>query len=366
MANFFRTVKISGSPHQMGVEYGRQTADLIRQRIASLNNFYRDIGYSEEKVQKIRERHEEGIGRVAPMLLEEIRGMAEGAGVKFEAMMDVSAGGDIRDGLRHLLGRGCTTCIALGRATKRHETLIGHNWDGSGQELIVVTLAKPSDGLGFVTIGPAGRPGCEGMNEKGLTIVMSWVNQRERTRLLEGTGPLFVPPQWTHHILYNCEDVNDAIERCKETFQSPIHGENWVVGDSKSAALAEVSYNQIKVKHMDWESEREDWIQSATNHYPSREMNHLGPLPEEFPNSYAREERMLSLLRSDMGRIDLDLVKTYLRDHQGLHKVCSHEETRQPPFYWKTISSEIGEPRNNRFWIAVGPPCRNEYHLFTP
>jgi isopenicillin-N N-acyltransferase-like protein len=352
----------------MGYDCGRKATDLIRRRIDFTRGFYRRVGFCVEDIEKIRERHEQGIGRVAPELIEEIRGMAEGAHVPYELMMDASAGGEIRDALRYRLDEGCTTCAATGRATLTHNPIIGHNWDSGGdQESIVITVAKPSDGLRFVTIGPAGRPGCEGMNERGLTVVMSGVVQRQRREFLAGTDPFYVSPLWTHHIFPSCEDVDHALVRCKDTYRRAIHGENWVVGDPKSLAHVEIAFDRMKIIDLETESsEKDGCIMSTTNHYASHELGVLGPSAKESPNSYARRKRMIELMQTHVGNISIDLVKTFFRDHQNPHSICRHGDTPCTTNQVLTVSSEIASPKESRLWIAFGPPCRNEYRVFSP
>lgn len=369
MSEFFRIVNIEGIPSRMSQEYGRQTADLIHELVASAMDFYNRIGYSEEEVKQIRERHEEGIGFVAPELIEKIRGRAEGAGVQYESLMDACLWVAIRNALRHKLG-GCTTCLAAGKATATGGPIIGHNWDSLGvsQKSIVITLAKPRNGLSFITIGLAGPPGCEGMNEKGLTIVMSGVRQQRRRELLNGTGPLYVSPLWTHHILQSCSTVDEALARCKDTFRHAIHGENLVIGDSQIFAHVEIAYDKINIIHLDSESsEQKDQILGTTNHYASPELNSLGPSPEEHPNSYARKNRITDLLQSNFGGIDPNLVKIFLRDHHGPHPICRHMDAAfmDPRTRVKTVSSEIAQPRELRFRVAFGPPCKNVYRVFS-
>lgn len=362
MSEFFRIVRIKGTPFQMGVDHGQQVSDLIRRRINSNKDFYKKIGYSEELVKKIRERSEEGIKSVSPDLIEEVRGIAEGAGVSYEDTMNAYMG--VGDALRHKVEENCTTTVVTGKATKNGNPIIGHNWDARGRKSIIVIDAKPKKGYNFIAINSAGRPGCEGMNENGLTIVMSGVIQRRREEFLDGTGPLYVPPVWTHHILSRCKNVDEAIKVCKDTFRKAIHGSNWVIGDPDTFAHAEISFDKIKIKYLETDSsDPNDWILSTTNHYESAEFNSMGPSEEEYPNSYARKRRMTYLLKSKIGDIDLSLVKTFHRDHIGKYPICRHGGSGSNERL-ETISSEIGQPKELRFWIAMGPPCENDYKVF--
>jgi len=362
MTDFFRIVKIEGSPLEMGRGYGRQAADLILEFVRDSRNIYGRIGYTEKDIQTIRERHEDGIGSHTPEIIEQIRGMAEGAGVGYQQMMDACLQHELHDALPEGSSGGCTTCLISGRATAMGEPIIGHNWDSkTDPRKVLVTLAKPKNGFRFISIGPVGRPGCEGMNEKGLTIVMSGVVQKRCKQFLAGTGLLYASPEWTHHIFQDSKNVEEALTQCRE-FRSAIHGVNWIVGDSREFAHVEIAHDEMNVTHLDPESPEEtNWFTSTTNHYASHKLNSLGPSIEENPGTYVRRNRMMNLLQSNVGKIDLDLAKAFLRDHEGPYPVCRHGGTGP-----STISCEIGQPKDLRFWIAVGPPCSNEFQLFSP
>jgi len=362
MSEFFRIVNVRGNPFQMGEDYGCQTRDLIRKFISYSNDFYRRAGYLDRDIRDVVHRHELGIQNESPEILEEIKGMSQGADVRYEDLIAACILREIRDAL-HRSGdeSGCTTCIAYGPAAKTGNPVVGHNWDSrTDPKQVVVTVAKPEVGFRFVTIGPVGRPGCEGMNEKGLTIVMSGVIQRRATELLARNGPLHASPEWTHQILLHAQDVDGALEYCKG-FRHAVHGVNWVVADPQKFCHVEIAYDSAHMTVFDLEGSQERGsILSTTNHYASGLLNGIGPRLEENRGSYVRKKRMTDLLESNFGTIDLNLAKSFLRNHDLPYPICRHKDPD-----WSTISSQLGEPSESRFWIAVGPPCDNEYRLFS-
>lgn len=360
-SSFFRVVSVSGTSVEMGVAYGRQTADLIQELVLHSEGIYRKLGYSETIVQEIRERHEDGILDQCPEIIDEIKGMAEGARVSYEHLMDACLHREIRKAF-YADQDFCTTCLIARQATSTGKPLIGHNWDSRGdQNTAVVTVAKPENGLRFVTVGPVARPGCEGMNERGLTMFMTGVNQRKGTDVLKSRGPLYVPPSWTHHILKDSANLDDVLHHCKHINRS-IHGMTWEVGDPDDFFYAEIACDEVNVSRLDPDKYEQDWITSITNHYVSPKLKALGLDIQELRESYDRRERMIKMLRSNIGKLDLCLVQSLLRNHDAPNPICRHSDSQS----YTTISSEIGEPRDRRFWIAFGPPCRSEYRAFIP
>lgn len=366
MPNFFDIVKVKGPPIQMGRDYGRQTRDKMRELVTNSKDFYRKIGYDQQQIATIRERHEEGIATQSPDILEEIKGMADGAGIQYESLLDATLRGEIMDSLTP--ETECTTLVASARATADRNPVMGHNWDTTtDQRNIVVTIAKPCEGHSFITIGPVGRPGCEGINDQGLSIVMSGIVQRKRGEFLDRRNAMNAPSSWTHHIFLRCKNVDEALVECKK-FQPAIHGENWVVGDGRNFANVEIAFAQMNIVRLNPESsDGKDLVTSTTNHYASAEMSCWGPnsdaeIPESpFAWSYDRKKRMTELLQSNIGKINLELAKSFLQDHEGAHPICRHKDERS----YSTVSSEIMEPMKKRMWIAMGPSCRGEYQPFT-
>ena len=361
LSRFFRIVSVQGTPFEMGTDYGRETADLIRELIAHSKQVYDCLQYSPETIRRIRERHEDTFSAQAPELIEEIRGMSNGAGVSYEQLMDACLQREIRKAMS-IDQDYCTTCLISGRATLTGTSIIGHNWDSRlSQEKAVVTVARPRSGSRFVTIGPVGRPGCEGINERGLTLFMTGVKQKRRIEIERGQDPLAIPSSWTHHILLAYSNCEDAIGYCKR-IRGAAHGMTWAVGDSRGFSTVEISCGQVNTTMYDAESsDPKDWIESTANHYVSPTLSELGPSPRESPGSYMRRERMISLLRANIGKMNVNMVQGFLRDHYGQFPICRHNDEQS----YTTISSEIGQPKEKRLWIAFGPPCRNRYETFS-
>jgi len=77
-------IGIKGKPYEMGKQYGRQLANLIRRHIDHLWSAYQGLGYTKDDVYIIAELFEDGIRKNMPELLDELKGIADGAHVKFE------------------------------------------------------------------------------------------------------------------------------------------------------------------------------------------------------------------------------------------------------------------------------------------
>ena len=95
--------------------------------------------------------------------------------------------------------------------------------------------------------------------------------------------------------------------------------------------------------------------------------NDAASLPDSFP----RLERIRSLIRQQVGSLDVDLMKTILADHDG-HPVsiCRHPHegagSEILPSSGRTVAAIIAEPERGRFHIASGNPCETpfvEYQL---
>jgi hypothetical protein len=361
MDNWFRIVNVRGNPYQMGVQYGEQARDLVRGYVDLVKMRWKQLGYSTEYVQGLRQRTEAGMEKQSPDLIQEIRGMAEGAKVSFDSLMNALASEQADVMVPKIAEKSCSCYAAVKKDASTRRLIIGHNWDSrlDKQDYVVLDLAKPTNGFAYITIGIAGRPGSEGLNERGVSIVISGVSQLEREKNLKSSDPLGVSGNWTHHIFPHCSTVDQVLEHCKR-LPRDIQGHNWIVGDLNTLARVEIAYNDINVEYVDLSSpEAANCVMAATNHYPSEKMNHLGISRDEYPGTYTRYSRIMHLLEERAGEIDFDLMKAFSRDHEGAHPICRHGGVDN-----FTISAEIIEPARLRFSVVRGLPCRNEFrHL---
>ncbi len=131
MVMAFPLIETAGRPYEMGYQHGRQAASLIR---ATYERFCRhDVGSGAAR-RDLREKIEATVGRLRPQALEEMRGIADGAGIAYGQIRELNFSIELWSDTFLLppAARGCTL-VGLKGAT--NGWLIGKTVD--------VTLVQP-------------------------------------------------------------------------------------------------------------------------------------------------------------------------------------------------------------------------------
>ena len=176
----FKEVTIQGAPYERGLQYGRACPEEIVVSIQS----YTDMLALRKKMtwaqaKKLAQKYLPAIEACDPDYVEEMRGIADGAGVTFEDILVLNA----RSELQHTSipaeledGMECTAFSAVYPATADGVVLAGQNWDFSlAQRAAVIILRVIGEGerptiLMFPEAGMIGGKGC---NSTGLSLTLN-------------------------------------------------------------------------------------------------------------------------------------------------------------------------------------------------
>ena len=177
MSRLFPCFEISGSPFERGVQYGQACPQIIARSIEIYSKQLLDMGYDWAGIRRLVNQFKPNIEAFEPLYLEEMRGIAEGSGHDFEAIILINA----RTEIIHLGRRnkhdnpeldGCTGAIVLPEATLNNELLHGQNWDWRAEcaETGIVLRIRREDGPDLLTFTEAGGLARAGLNSIGTAI----------------------------------------------------------------------------------------------------------------------------------------------------------------------------------------------------
>lgn len=177
MSRLFPCIEISGTPFERGVQYGKACPLIIARSIEVYSQQLLDMGYDWAGIRRLVNQFVPNIEAFEPQYLEEMRGIAQGCGQDFEAIVLINARTEIIHlGRRNMLDRpeldGCTGAIILPSATLHNELLHGQNWDWRAEcaETGVVLHIRREDGPDLLTFTEAGGLGRAGLNSIGTAI----------------------------------------------------------------------------------------------------------------------------------------------------------------------------------------------------
>ncbi len=178
--NFFPLVEVSGAPYERGRQHGRLAARRVRRSADIYARALQQLRYSPADLQRLIASFSRAIEDFEPAYLEEMRGIAEGAGVSFEDVLMINARTEIVAQARRARAAGsaaaasdeCTGAAILPARSANGNFLQGQNWDNRQDcaDTAIVLRVLRDDGPDLLTFVEAGGLARYGMNKAGLTL----------------------------------------------------------------------------------------------------------------------------------------------------------------------------------------------------
>lgn len=360
-------IKTQGKPFEIGLNYSEQ-----------LGQEY--VLYCEMTVEKLKRRFENKLLEKAyglmlklyqhdfPYLIEEMRGMAEGAQLDFEkvALTNFSAGfgayikpkdnkksdfgcpwGNLS--LDHSDEDYCTNVIF---PTSDSGPMMGCNLDGSTPEVShgVVRFIQPLRGQTILCFSQTdGFNTIQGINNKGLAV-------GEASLHFPTINPMgIIRNHLPRLLLQECATVMEGIQFLSR-YPVMRHGYHFSLLDkSGNAAVVERSPTEMYVRSSS------DGPIFCTNHCATPSMRKLelsrGPIGDK--NSDQRYKSLEQLTSQPNFKMTLNSLKEIIQYHKVPGGICQHGDLEM-----YTKRSFLAILNENKFLVSNGPGCANKYHEF--
>jgi isopenicillin-N N-acyltransferase-like protein len=179
MTNYapFPLIDLSGSPRERGRTHGKAAADRLRRGARMYAESLLKTGVDWKELERRAEAMVPGIEQFDATYVEEMRGIAEGAGEPFAAVMLMNARTEMvaaarRQKAAQHVPDGCTAALALPEASADGVLLHGQNWDWRAEcaETGVVLRIRRDDGPDILTFTEAGGLARSGLNSAGIGL----------------------------------------------------------------------------------------------------------------------------------------------------------------------------------------------------
>lgn len=357
----FPRIAVAGGPRERGRQYGAAARDQVHRSIAA----YRDVfahyaSWTWDRVRGEAARFRAPIGDLDARYLDEIAGIAQGAGVDeldvlaINVRTEVMFSATVR-GAPKARPSECTAFAALPGRTRDGRTLLGQNWDWllHARDTLVVLEARQDDGPDFVTIVEAGLLAKCGFNSSGVALA---------TNALVCEADLGRPGMPYHVLLramLDSETISDAValvlagERASSANYLVAH-EDGVAIDLETAA-GDVS--RVYLTHPD------DGVIVHANHFANPGFDGRDVSLWAMPDSPFRLERLRRLVAGRSEPLDPAFFQAALADHATFPLgVCGHPDPRLPAAERSaTAASVIMDVGARRMWLADGQPCARPF-----
>lgn len=354
-------LELSGTPYEMGRAHGEALRDQIQDFVETITGVHRQnngfLRVDKGALETFCKKNLGFLEKFSADLVEEMRGIAHGAGVTFEEILYLNSFLELEDlrapgvGARVLPDSlwGCTTFNVTRDAGRDGRAYIGQTYDMEKyyEKYLCLLRITPVNGPVQLVISFAGMLGVNGMNSAGVGAVINKVTATD-------ARPGVIYPFIMRKALA-AERIGDALGAA--IFSPRASGINYQFAGDGVAFCAETSAAYYQLLEI-------DGAIAHTNHFVGRDMRQF-----ETPNwlshggSMVRKQVADDFLKKHRGEITPELLKELTRNHTNHPRcICAHGfpgENEETAFH--TVFAVIMDPEAGWLEICPGNPCENEY-----
>jgi isopenicillin-N N-acyltransferase-like protein len=339
--------RLHGTHREVGGQHGEALRASIR---AHLELIYTQGTQRSQLAPETARRWALAFGPVirdaAPHFMEEIEGLAAGAGIEpAEALLL-----QVRQEVAHVARFGtvdleCTSFAVSGPYTRTGGTFAGQNADlAGGIEAFSAVLTFAVGGKPAVTmLVPAGQISYLGMSSEGLSADANF--------LRSGGWRTGFPRYLLTRLALEQPTLKGALDAVLTPRRASSR--NLLLAD-RAGAMVDIE-TTAQEHGLAW---GDGCLVHANHHVVPGMACHETATPDELHNSTCRQERIAALMEAHRGRLDATTLKTVLRDHGNRpHSICAHPGERIS----YSFASIISDLEAGCMEVAVGPPCEHDY-----
>lgn len=346
---------LSGTPTQIGAAHGESQREGIRALAdqmldwiiqAAALSLTEDSLWSKWAPQLVVNQRE------APDLVEEMRGIARGAGVPFERIFLINSMLELVS-FRYLpmaQNFGCST-FAVAAEAGTGKTLIGQTYDMPEylQNFLTVLRLRPNQGPRQLVFTFAGLVGAAGINEAGIGVNINYLSPFD-----VGVGRL-------HSVL-----VRQILagKQLADALTPPVCppracGAHYLIADRDGTL---VSIETTGKRH--WTFYPDGNAIGHTNHYLAPWLKEVEFIrPPSIGSSLARYGALRRFLREKEHDLTLEGLKELARNHTSYPRsICAHGADFEPQgLRTRTVSAMVSVLADQAMHITNGCACENNY-----
>lgn len=294
--------------------------------------------------------HLQAAQRWTPHLLDEVRGISQGAKIPFEHVFVLCCLDELWRYSQALSGLPACACSSLGCFREEDSpALLGQNLDTEyvSKNLAAVLHIRGPDQPEAYVVCHASNLGWMGLNRAPLGVC---VNTLHLVSSREG-----LPVQFIAREILRKPSLPEAVDFLTHVRQGAA--QNFMIGDADQVVDFEASANRC-VRYVPHDGARRLY---HTNH-PLANDDYIPSYPVFYQNSLDRFRYLEYRLKDPSRPVSLENVKGILRSHSG--PICSHSN-HDPgtSSTWISVIYRLSTPPE--LYVAEGNPCETEYRRFT-
>lgn len=354
----FPHIRVYGTPAERGKQLGEQAADRIRHSIAIYREVFQHYaGWDWSQVVSHATSYLHAIAAYQPRYLQEMQGIASGAGVPFDDILAINVRTEIMfAAVARNAARECSALALMPPAASDGHAWIAQNWDWKPHmaETVIVLEATQEDGPDYVTVVEAGLLAKTGFNSAGIGLVTNaLVSSADR-------GEPGVPYHLILRGILDAETMADALGAI--TRQPRSSSANYMIAHRDGEAVnIEAAPGDFSRVSLSFPTER--GILAHTNHFTTPPFDLKDVALWDGTDSPFRLRRLEKAIQHHKPPLSREDIQHAFCDHFDLpYGICSHPDSRYPRVeQYTTVASVLMDLAESVMWIADGNPCKTPY-----
>ncbi|MGD0708036.1 MAG: C45 family peptidase [Anaerolineaceae bacterium] len=347
-------VKVYGSHREMGRQIGETFPSQIKHSIddakALIDSTYETLQLTWESANIQARKYLPFAQERYPQYVDEILGMAEGAGVSFDDLVALNAMEAVTMDALHLTK--CTSMAVDEKHTANGHVLIAHNedWLPEDEPDVFMVHAKPDDEPAWLAMTYGGLLPNIGLNAAGIGQCCDSVYPSD--------SRIGIPRILASRAVLGARTIAEAMRHMLIPLRAAGYN-HLLAHESGELYNVEVSARRFAVLYA------EDGYIAHTNHYQDFQMQTVEHEPDELISTRVRYHRAMRLLRQT-DKHTPQTLEVILRDHVNFpDSICNHAMNEIDPMdREKTITSLIMDLTDRQISATWGSPCKNDYHVY--
>ncbi|KAE9375888.1 peptidase C45 acyl-coenzyme A:6-aminopenicillanic acid acyl-transferase [Stipitochalara longipes BDJ] len=407
----YQHVVVTGVPYRRGLMHGVKARNKVRANV----EYYKQPGKlaSLELMSKIiTDVYIPSIEKYYPSGLQEMKGIADGAGVTLEdiillnARYDLARLGDHGEPQPELppsastsgvhtpqddVANECTSAFFLKEATKNGDVINAQNWDMSGRLWIddaVIYLEvhpDPSENKpSMFLVTEAGQLGRSGMNSLGIGVTANSLMSTDDyvpVSHLDSSGTLHevdtqtvLPISLLRRMVLECNHVSEAFTAV-HNFPRHVSNNLTIATAEGFGVCLEITPDRVYKVYRNIN----DPYLTHTNHFSHPGFESRADIRDKYPggSSWFRRQRFEEGIRPyTSGQLTKEHIISAFSDHLSYPEaVCSHPEESPdvvvgqfPAYPFRSVSATVAcvlyNLTQHSVTVCKGPPCQGVFQTF--
>jgi isopenicillin-N N-acyltransferase-like protein len=347
-------VRVSGTHREMGRQIGEacknQVVHSVENARVLLESAYEQLELTWDGALIQARKYMPFAQECYPQYVEELMGIAEGAGVSFYDIAVVNAMEAVTRDALHLTS--CTSLAVSSERTADGHVLAAHNedWVPEDEDDVYIVHAEPVDEPPFLAMSYGGLLPNIGFNAYGIVQLIDSV--------LPDDSRIGIPRIVVSRSVLAAQSPSDALQRTIVSHRAAGYN-HLIAHESGEIYSMEVSARQFDILYAT------DGYMVHSNHYLSSKMQEVEDEPERLVGSHVQYFRASRLLRQTE-KHTIKTLQAIQKDHVDYpNSICNHAIRVEGPLdREKTINAMVIDLTAREMHIAWGNPCENPYHTF--